>query len=318
MNALDADTAALLQAMSDGGFEPLHSLSVADARLALEGLTDPSDALGDEIATEDTKVSGRGGSIPVRIYKPGTDTAGVRPIVLLFHGGGWALGSIETHDLMARSIARLANACVVSVGYRLAPEHPFPAGFDDCYDVLSWAAKNRDKLGGPEAPILVAGDSAGGNLAAAVAVAARDRKGPAIELQILLYPALDLVGEGPFPSRELFGGGDYFLGKRDITWLKGMYLTDLSDEENIFVSPLRTPDLSGLPPALIITAGFDPLRDEALAFHHRLCGAGVQSLYHCFNGTIHGFISFADNLAAGREALDLIAVAIRKSAGQDR
>jgi len=315
LSELDNDTAALLAAMQDSGAPPLHALSVTDARFALEGLTEPSNGQDDGVVTEDAEVSGQGGAIPVRIYRPSVEGADSKPVVLLFHGGGWALGSIETHEPMARSIASLAGVCVVSVDYRLAPEHPFPAGFDDCYTVLLWAASNRDKLGGPGAPILVAGDSAGGNLAAAVALAARDRGGPAIACQILFYPSVDAAGEGErFPSRELFGGGEYFLGAQDIIWLKDMYLTNVSDQENILVSPLRAPDLTNLPPALILTAGFDPLRDEGLAYHEKLCAAGVQSSHHCFEGTIHGFISFASQIAAGREGLDMAAAKIREFA----
>lgn len=305
---LDTDTAAFLAATSAVGAPPLRSLSVEDARLVLNRMAGSLPKRIEGVDAVDHQVGGT----PVRIYRP------ARPgktcaTVLLFHGGGWALGSIETHDAMAREIAARANACVVSVAYRLAPEYPFPAGFDDCCTVARWADDRRAELGGFDAPLVVLGDSAGGNLAAAVSLWARDGGGPRIDLQILLYPVLDADPESDFASRTAHGDDPRLLSRQDMAWFSEMYLADGQDPSNPYVSPLRAGNLGGLPRALIITAGFDLLCDEGRAYHDGLIAAGSASTYHCFEGTIHGFVSFPDNISAGNEALALVAETIHNS-----
>ncbi len=308
MTEFDTDTANFLEAATVPDGQPLRSLSITDARRVVAGMAAPRSAEGDGIDAID-RMAGR---VPVRIYRPagpGTPSA----TVLLLHGGGWALGSIDTHDAMARTIAERAQACVVSVDYRLAPEHPFPAGFDDCCEALHWADESRAALGGADTPLVVIGDSAGGNLAAAICQWARDTNGPRVDLQILLYPVLDADPESDFGSRTAHGDDARLLSRKDLAWFADMYLTDGHDRSDPYVSPLRAKTLEGLPRALIITAGFDLLCDEGRAYHDALIAAGSASDYHCFDGTIHGFASFPDQIAAGSEALALIAATIRGS-----
>lgn len=305
VKTLDSDTAAFLAAARAADAPPLRSLSVADARRAIDHMAGSSPTHIDGVKSVDQQVA----EIPVRIYRPAPPIA-PRATVILFHGGGWALGSIETHDAMARAIAARANACVISVEYRLAPENPFPAGFDDCCAVVRWADAGRAGLGGLDAPLVVLGDSAGGNLAAAVSLWARDSSGPSIDLQILLYPVLDADPESDFASRTAHGDDPRLLSRQDMAWFSEMYLANGQDPSNPYVSPLRARNLGGLPRTLIITAGFDLLRDEGRAYHDRLIAAGSASTYRCFEGTIHGFVSFPDHIAAGKEALSLVAETI--------
>jgi acetyl esterase len=308
VNILDSDTVAFLAATHAAGATPLRSLSVADARRAIDRMAGSPPLHIDGVKTVDQQVAG----IPVRIYRPAPPGA-TRATVLLFHGGGWALGNVETHDAMAREIALRANACVISVEYRLAPENPFPAGFDDCCSVVRWADDCRTELGGLDVPLVVLGDSAGGNLAAAVSLWARDNSGPRIDLQILLYPVLDADSESNFESRTTHGDDARLLSRKDLAWFSEMYLADGRDLSNPYVSPLRAENLGGLPRALIITAGFDLLCDEGRAYHDGLIAAGSASVYCCFEGTIHGFVSFPDHIAAGNEALALLAATIRSA-----
>jgi acetyl esterase len=296
MAGLDPDVAALLDSMQAAGAPPLWSLSLAEAREQLAAATAQLAPETPHVDSQDLMIAGAPAAVPIRIYRPGRN---VGQMVLLIHGGGWALGSIETHDAIAHAIAAGADATVVSVDYRLAPEHPFPAGFHDCIAALAWC--DRQRL--PGQSLVVMGDSAGANLAAALALHARDNQGPRIDAQILIYPCVDLTASPPYASRTAYGGGEYFLGQQDIDWLRGMYLADAADTENPCVSPMRAESLSGLPQALIVTAGHDPLCDEGLAYHRRLAGAGVPSQRLHFGGTIHGFLSFAGALSSGRDAL---------------
>lgn len=305
MNILDADTAAFLAVAHAADAPPLRSLAVADARRALERLAGSPATHCDGVHSIDRRVA----AIPVRIYRAALSQA-TSATVVLFHGGGWALGSIETHDLMAREIAARSNACVISVEYRLAPEHPFPAGFNDCCTVLRWADGRRAELGGRDAPLVVLGDSAGGNLAAAVSLWARDNSGPRIDLQILLYPVVDADPASDFGSRTAHGDDPRLLSRKDLAWFAEMYLSDRRDLSIPYVSPLRAENLNDLPHTLIITAGFDLLCDEGRAYHDGLIAAGSASTYRCFEGTIHGFASFPDHIPAGHEALALLAETI--------
>ncbi|WP_447761754.1 alpha/beta hydrolase [Sphingopyxis panaciterrae] len=298
---LDSDTAAFLAAAHAADAPPLRSLSVADARRVIHQMAGSPPTHIDGVKSVDQQVA----EVPVRIYRPAPPIAPCATVIL-FHGGGWALGSIETHDAMARAIAAGANACVISVGYRLAPENPFPAGFDDCCAVVRWADAGRAELGGLDAPLVVLGDSAGGNLAAAVSLWARDSGGPSIDLQILLYPVLDADPEGNFASRTAHGDDPRLFSRKDLAWFSEMYLADGRDLVNPYVSPLRAENLGGLPRALIITAGFDLLCDEGRAYHDGLIAADSASAYRCFDSTIHGFISFPDHISAGREGLALL------------
>lgn len=314
---VEPQTRALLDKMSPSGAPlSMSDLPLEAARAALQELSRTLGAEPGAIArTEDRNVPGPNGPVPVRIYWPVAGTAGAAPpILLLFHGGGYALGDIDTHDGMARYYCAAAGVVVVNVGYRRSPEHKFPAGFEDCYAALQWAADHGAEIGADPARIAVTGDSAGGNFSAAICLAARDRNGPSIAFQALVYPAVDLSRDASYPSRSALGGGEYFLSLKDIAWISGMYFSDPAREgQDTRASPLLAKDLSGLPPALVITAGLDPLVDEGRLYHERLAAAGVASEYRCFDGTIHGFLSFAGVLDAGREGLALVAERVRQA-----
>jgi acetyl esterase len=245
---------------------------------------------------EDRMIPGPAGEIPVRIYTP--DGSGPMPVVLFFHGGGFVIGNVETHDSNARSLAAGAKAIVISVDYRLAPEHPFPAAPDDCFAATTWAHDHAAELGGDPDRLAVAGDSAGGNLAAVISLMARDAGGPPLRAQILVYPATDLTMS--HPSIEENGEG-YLLTKDTMHWFMGHYQPDVSSQK---ASPMVAADLSGLPPALVITAEFDPLRDEGEAYAERLRAAGVPVVVSRYDGMIHGFFGMRTILEGAGKAMD--------------
>ena len=201
----------------------------------------------------------------------------------------------------------MAGVIVVAVDYRLAPEHPFPAGVDDCYTTLCWVYQNASALGGARELVAVGGDSAGGNFSAVVCQMARDRNGPSIALQVLVYPAVSAAVDSVYSSRSQFGGGEYFLSTQDFLWFNQLYLTSPKQEKDVRVAPILADSLRGLPPALIITAGFDPLKDEGRHYYERLIADGVDAQYKCFETTIHGFMSFAGQISAGLEGLQTVA-----------
>jgi acetyl esterase len=249
-------------------------------------------------STEDRAVPGATGDLRARVYRP--EASGPVPTVVLVHGGGWVIGDLETHDNMARSLCRDCRAVVVSVDYRLAPEFPFPAAVDDAVAATSWAAEHLDDLGGDQR-LAVAGDSAGGNLAAVVCQQLRDRGGPALAGQLLIYPATDVSGD--YPSRVENAEG-YFLDLATMAWFINHYAPDRSAYDDPRVSPLKADDLSGLPPAVVVTAEFDPLRDEGEAYAVRLRDAGVATQVRCFDGMIHGFFDMGAVSPAAQKAID--------------
>ncbi len=259
-------------------------------------------------------VPGPAADIPVRIYIPSENKP--LPVVIFYHGGGWVQGSLESHDTLCRYLALASQAAVVSVDYRLAPENSFPAGLADAYAALVWVAKNANLFGGDPKKIAVMGDSAGGNLSAVVALMARDRNGPKITRQVLVYPATDL-GSLNTESYSHFGKG-FMLTKKDMEWFRGLYLPDKNSWTNPYVSPLLAKDHSNLPPATIITAEMDPLRDDGKLYADKLKTAGVVTNYHCFRGMIHAFVSADRVLNQAREALDEIAIDLKTSFHPDR
>lgn len=241
---------------------------------------------------ENRRIQGPHGPIPIRIYTP--EGVGPFPIVVFYHGGGFVIGSIDSHENICRQIARDGSVIVVSVDYRLAPEHPYPVPVDDAYAAFQWVAQNAATFNGDPQHLAVAGDSAGGNLAAVVALKARDEAGPAIGLQILLYAVTTLMEE-EFESRRNFTG--YILTEHMGRTLRHAYVPDDADCCEPYASPLQAEDLRGLPAAYIMTAEFDPLRDEGKRYADRLREAGVPVTYRCYPGMLHGFLSFADVLA---------------------
>ena len=247
-------------------------------------------------SVENRAIPGQGGSIPIRIYRPVRDER--RPVIVFFHGGGWVLGSLGSHDAICRRLAFENQVMVVAVDYRLAPEHPFPAAVEDAYDATGWVAQNAPGLGADPQRLIVMGDSAGGNLAAVVSQAARDLAGPPIAAQVLVYPVVDMVGR--YPSKEQYPDTPV-LTSETMAYFSRQYLPRPADARDPRVSPLLASDLSRLPPALILTAEYDPLRDEGQAYADRLRAAGVEVKHTCVPRMPHGFLSFG-RLASGEDA----------------
>jgi acetyl esterase len=234
----------------------------------------------------------------LRAYCPkGT---GPWPVLVYFFGGGWSLGTLDTCDGICRMLTNAAQCLTVSVAYRLAPEHKFPAAVEDCYAGTAWAASHAGELGGDPARLAVGGDSSGGNLAAAVALMARERSGPAIAHQLLVYPNTDYQASTP-SMRDICD--EYLFNRDSVRWYWGMYLATPQDGASPLASPLRADDLSGLPPATVITAEYDPLRDEGELYARRLEEAGVPARLIRYDGMIHGFFTMAGDLDTARTAV---------------
>ena len=237
----------------------------------------------------DQSINGPGGQLPLRIYTPDKAQAGPRPLIVHFHGGGWVLGNLQSSDWLASKVARDAGAVVVSVGYRLAPKHKFPAALDDCYAALEWAAREAASLGADADKIGLMGDSAGGNLAAVVCLLALERGGPAISHLALFYPVTD----GSMSSQSYKVNKDaIILTAADMAAFYGHYLPDDTDPLDWRVSPLYAPDLSGFPSTIIIVAAHDPLHDEGIQFAEKLADAGVEVVLKEYPAMPHGFVSF--------------------------
>ncbi|GAB3102125.1 alpha/beta hydrolase [Aestuariicella hydrocarbonica] len=264
--------------------------------------------------TEDITIPGDGVDIPARIYWPASTELSSAdtplPIMVYYHGGGFVVGSVDIFDPLARQLSNVAHAIVISVDYRLAPKYPYPAAVEDGYAALQWAAQHAAELNGDANRIIVAGDSAGGNLAAVTAQKARDENGPAIHAQILYYPATDLT-DTHYPSKELFIDG-YGLSTSARNAFDTAYLGHVTDKTDPYVSPLYAAHLSSLPPALIVTAGFDPLRDDGQTYAKRLQSEGTVTTLKNYPTMIHGFMSIGlfsqqrEALNATREFLDQV------------
>ncbi|MEC9203368.1 MAG: alpha/beta hydrolase [Actinomycetota bacterium] len=286
-------------------FDDLGSMTAQEVRTLFEQGNPPP---GEDVASvEDLEVPGPDGPLPVRVYRP--DGAAVpAPVVVFFHGGGWVLGSIATHDATCRGLANRTGAVYVSVDYRLAPEHPYPAAPEDCYAATCWVADHAADLGVDPGRLAVAGDSAGGNLAAVVCQMARDRSGPAVAFQLLIYPVTDLDFDR-WPSMEENADGP-LLTREGMDWFARHYVGTLPFTGDPYAAPIRAADLSGLPQAHVATAGHDPLRDEGAGYAEALAAAGVTVGYDNFATMIHGFVGFADVVPAAGEARDRIAAAL--------
>ncbi|CAK9001268.1 Carboxylesterase NlhH (NLH-H) [Durusdinium trenchii] len=304
---LDPDVVRFLDELSQAGPGLASPLSVATARSSIQPDVSP-EALA--VSTEDRTASrGDAPTVPVRVYRP-TNVDGAVPTVVYYHGGGWVVGSIETHDRLCREMCAASGAVVVSVDYRLAPEHPFPAAFEDAFTATSWAAEEIATLGGNPERLLVAGDSAGGNLAAAVCLQARDQRGPRIALQLLIYPIVDHDFDRPSYVDRADG---YFLTRRTMEWFWDHYVPHRDDRDNPLASPIKAESLEGLPPALVVTAEYDPLRDEGFEYAERLRAAGVSVDYTDYDGMIHGFLRRFDQFERSRVLLEELAQAIKSA-----
>ena len=307
---LDPQARALLDTLHEQRAPPTYGVAVETARDQLEALFSAADPEPvDEIREFD--IQGPAGPIPVRVYTPegGDDPL---PVFVTFHGGGWVVGSLDTHDAVCRGIANEAACLVVSVDYRLAPEHPFPAAVEDAYAATEWAAEFAPDIGGDPDRLAIGGDSAGGNLTAAVTLLARDQGGPDLCHQSLIYPAVASPALHHFDSYEENGEG-YLLEMANIEWYYERYVPRATDARNEYAAPLLARDLSNLPPATLVTGGFDPLRDEGYAYADRLREAGVSVEHEHFEGMIHGFVSMTDMLDRSRDAIEVVAEGLRNS-----
>lgn len=292
---VDPQLQPLLDLLANSGAPSITDLEADAARALMAAM--PSMARVVEIdAIADRTIPADGHDIPIRVYTPPGE--GPFPILVWFHGGGWVLGSIEQSDPVARALCKGAGCVTVSVEYRLAPEHPFPAGLDDCMAALRWTVEHAAELGGDGSRVAVGGDSAGGNLAAAACLVARDEGGPDLCFQLLVYPVTDF----DTTTRSMVDNAEGFMLTTDaMQWFYDHY-TRPSQRGEPLAAPLRAPDLAGLPPALVITAEFDPLRDEGEAYGRRLAEAGVPTTISRYDGMIHGFLGMTRYLDGARAA----------------
>jgi acetyl esterase/lipase len=312
---IDSQTQFFLEQINAEGNPQLHELPVEMARTGLKEMTLAMDAPESEVQERrEVMIPGPAGDIPARIYWPEASNKETKlPVLLLYHGGGFALGDLDTHENMSRYYCQHAEVIVINVDYRLSPENKFPAGVEDCYAALCWTTANAGKLNADSDRIAVTGDSAGGNLSAVICQLSKSRKGPKIAYQVLAYPCVTMDMDADYLSREEFGEASYLLSKSDMNWLNGMYFENPDvDTKDLRSSPILADDLTGLPPALIITAGYDVLRDEGKHYADRLQAAGVDVEYVCFETTIHGFMSFSGALDVGKEALALVSRTLRE------
>jgi acetyl esterase/lipase len=297
--------------MDAQGGPPLEEQDPIEARLSR---IEPFKMLGgqpDQLdRVENLSVPRLSGEVPIRLYA--SEQGGVRPALIYFHGGGYVLGNLDTHDAVCRALAKESGAVVIAVDYRLSPESKFPAAVEDAYAATVWTAANAGRLGINSRRIAVGGDSAGAALATVVAKRCRDAGGPALAAQVLFYPVTDMSSFETGSYREL--GEGYFLTRSSMQWFTGLYLASADDARNPEVSPLLAPDLSGLPPALVITAEFDPLRDEGEAYAQRLQQAGVPVTVTRYPGMIHAFISMRGVITDGRKGIQQAAMFIQSIA----
>jgi acetyl esterase len=260
---------------------------------------------------EEMRIPGPGGEIPIRVYWPTED--GPLPVLVFYHGGGWVIGDLETNDSLCRRLANKVPAVVVSVDYRLAPEHRFPAAAEDSYATLEWVSRNAGRLNVDPSRIAVGGGSAGGNLTAAVALMARDRAGPSLACQVMFYPATNLLDFSTDSHRDFADG--YGLTREHIEFFRDAYLPEVPDRESPYASPLLAEKLEDLPPAVVVTAGFDVLRDEGIAYAERLEAAGVPTRSVHYPSMIHGFVSMDRVFAEAEAAIDEAATALSEAFG---
>ncbi len=303
---LDAETKAVLQMMESMNIPDFSTMTPAEAReFELAPPPEVPTAVGE---VSDRTIQGSEASIPVRIYRPGADQSGV---ILYFHGGGWVFGGLDSHDETCRRLCAGTRQAVVSVDYRLAPETRYPGAAVDCYDATAWVVANGDSIGVDAQRLVVAGDSAGGNLAAVVSQMARDRGGPAIALQLLVYP----VADADFDTGSYIANAEgYLLTRRAMQWFWDHYVPQTDRRSEPYASPLRG-NLANLPPALVQTAEFDPLRDEGEAYAAALQAAGGTAQLTRYDGLIHGYFSMQETVAAARGAMREACDAIKARIG---
>jgi acetyl esterase len=308
---------ALIDLIEQRGLPAMHTLTPVEARVFYRerrALTQPAAPEVGEI--RELQADGPHGTIPLRLYRPATDASAGRgagaalPVLVYYHGGGWTIGDLDTHDVLCRELANASGCAVVAVDYRMGPEHRFPAAVDDCLAATVWVHRQAASLGLDARRLAVGGDSAGGNLAAVVAVLARDAGDLPIAWQLLIYPATDM--RCVHDSHTTNGSG-YLLTRETIAYYHDNYIDDPELDLDWRASPLLHADLAGLPPALVLTAGFDPLRDEGLDYANALVRAGNRATYVCFERQIHGFITMGRVIDEANTAVTLCAAELRRA-----
>ena len=306
---LDHDVEILLKMIQEANRPAFEDVGAVAAReLFMAGRKSLSPDPMPIAETRDLEIPGPGRSIPARLYR--SAKSGTLPVLVFFHGGGWVVGNLESHEAMCRHIANRAESAVLAVDYRMGPEDKFPAAVDDCFAATAWTADNAAALGIDPARLAVGGDSAGGNLAAVVSLLARDKGAPRIALQVLIYPATDAAMRHQSSARYAEG---YVLTRATMRWFYEQYLRTPDDGADWRVSPLLAPDLSRLSPAFVLTAGYDPLCDEGDAYAARLAAAGVPATHRRFPGQVHGFVTNGKVISAAATALDEIADALKQA-----
>jgi len=305
--SLDPQARSFLDTIAGFGGPPLEQLPLAEARKVPLGLIEfggPEESMAE---VQNRTVRGPSGPIPVRVYRPVKKET--LPALMFFHGGGFVICNLDTHDRLCRSIAKASGCAVISVDYRLAPEHKYPAAVDDAFAATQYLAEHAAEFGIDPNGIAVGGDSAGGNLAAVVSLLARDRGGPKLKFQLLIYPLVDFNDQSP--SMQQFGQGDHFLSMEGMDWFKKSYLPSAEAAREPSASPINATDFRGLPPAMVITAECDPLRDQGEAYARKLEAAGVPVELKRYAGMIHPFLSLAGIIDAGKTAIADAAAAVK-------
>ncbi len=303
---------ALLQLMQDNGVAPTHTLTPHVARTQYRErrfYTQPTPPPMAQV--RDLQAPGPGGAVPLRLYRPlGSRDNAPLPVLVYYHGGGWVIGDLDTHDTLCRELSSESGCAVVAVDYRVAPEHRFPSAVDDAVAAARWVRGQAAALHLDASRMAVGGDSAGANLAAVVAIAARDAGDLALRFQLLIYPVTDMRQAAA--SYETRGSG-YSLTADTMRYFRGHYIEAEAHHTDWRASPLLHPDLGGLPPALVLTAGYDPLRDEGLHYAQRLTEAGNTAAHICFERQMHGFITLGKVIDEANVAVQLCAAQVRRA-----
>lgn len=312
MGELLPEMRAILDAMEEAGGPAVEDISPAEARANLDAREGDFYARPPEVAAvANQTIPGPGGAIPIRVYSPlGVPPEPAPPLVVFYHGGGWVVGSLTSHDPECRELANAAGAVVMAVDYRLAPEHKFPAPVDDCWAACQWAAANAAEIGADPTRIAVCGDSAGGNLSAVIAQLAARAGAPRLALQILIYPVTDAATDTD--SYRRYGEG-YMLTQAAMRHFISTYINDPAEAADPRVSPLLAEDVSGVAPALVVTASHDPLLDDGKAYADKLAAAGVPVEYACYEGVTHGFHLWGGALEAAGDLDAQMAKALKRA-----